>query len=356
MLSDPALVAKVTGTGAAPPVSLASPIVAVIIPSYRVTAHILDVIARIGAECHHIIVVDDCCPDGSGDFVEAHCSDARVAVLRNERNLGVGGAVMAGYRAAMSSGADILIKIDGDGQMAPELISRFIHPITHNLADYTKGNRFYDLRQVSAMPAARLFGNAVLSFMSKFSTGYWDIFDPTNGYTALHARVAANLPLERISNRYFFESDILFRLNTLRAVVVDIPMAARYADEVSNLRISKVFAEFLRGHLRNFSKRILYNYFLRDLSAASMQLVTGACLLAFGSIYGLIGWHDSSSSGVATPPGTVMLAALPVLVGIQLLLGFLASDMQSVPKTPIHPLLFDPQKDRPDVLRENQHS
>lgn len=324
-----------------PPVPPSSPVVAVIIPSYRVTAHIADVISRIGPECHHIFVVDDCCPDRSGEFVEANCHDPRITVLRNERNLGVGGAVMAGYRAAIERRADILIKIDGDGQMPPELISRFIHPIAQNLADYAKGNRFYDLRQVSAMPRVRLFGNAVLSFMSKFSTGYWDIFDPTNGYTALHARVAAHLPLERVSNRYFFESDLLFRLSTLRAVVVDIPMAARYGDEVSHLRISKVFTEFFFGHFANFLKRVMYNYFLRDLSAASFQLILGILMLGFGVIYGLSEWHASSASGVPTSSGAVMLAALPVLLGIQLLLGFLTSDIQSVPRTPIHPSLFD---------------
>jgi glycosyltransferase involved in cell wall biosynthesis len=333
--------ASVPGTPISTVAGTESPVVAVIIPSYRVTAHIANVISRIGPECHQIFVVDDCCPDRSGDFVEANCHDPRIRIVRNEQNLGVGGAVMVGYREAIMQGADILIKIDGDGQMTPELISRFVYPIANRMADYTKGNRFYDLRQVSSMPALRLFGNAVLSFMSKFSTGYWDIFDPTNGYTALHARVAAHLPLERVSQRYFFESDLLFRLNTLRAVVVDIPMAACYADEISNLKISRIFTEFLVGHIRNFFKRILYNYFLRDLSAGSMQLVIGICLLGFGVIYGLSEWYVSATSGTPTSSGTVMLAGLPVLLGIQLLLGFLTSDIQSVPKTPIHPSLFD---------------
>lgn len=325
--------------------STSETVVAVIIPCYRVTQHIVDVLSRIGPECHRIFVVDDCCPDHSGDFVEENCHDPRISVVRNQQNLGVGGAVMAGYKAAMAQGADILVKIDGDGQMPPELISRFISPIVEKRADYTKGNRFYDLRQVSAMPPIRLFGNAVLSFMSKFSTGYWDIFDPTNGYTALHARVAAHLPLDRISARYFFESDMLFRLSTLRAHVVDVPMRARYGDETSHLKISKIFTEFLLGHAGNFLKRVVYNYFLRDLSAASFQLIAGLVLLAFGTVYGASAWYTSSTNGMATSSGTVMLSALPVLLGIQLLLGFLASDVQAVPRIPIHPSLTDPPED-----------
>lgn len=320
------------------------PIVAAVIPCYKVSRHIADVIKRIGPECHQIYVVDDCCPENSGQYVRDNCSDPRLRILRNPRNLGVGGAVMAGYKAALEQGADILVKIDGDGQMPPELLGRFIAPILDGTADYTKGNRFYDLAMVRAMPPLRIFGNAVLSFMSKFSSGYWDVFDPTNGYTALHGRVAAHLPFDRISNRYFFESDMLFRLNTLRAMVVDIPMTARYNDEVSNLKVSHVFGEFLAGHARNFAKRIFYNYFLRDLSAASLQLLFGMLLMTFGTTYGLLKWF--SNPGDLASAGTVMLAALPIMLGLQLVLAFLMWDMQSVPRLPIHLRLSDD----PDVV------
>ncbi|QCU72410.1 glycosyltransferase family 2 protein [Luteimonas yindakuii] len=324
----------------------ADPRVAVVIPSYRVTRHVLDVIARIGKECQLIFVVDDACPDGSGQYVLNHCKDPRVRVVRNPKNLGVGGAVMTGYRAALAEGAEILVKIDGDGQMPPELLGRFIRPILDGQADYTKGNRFYDLSMVRSMPKIRLLGNAGLSFMSKASSGYWDIFDPTNGYTAIHARVAAHLPYGRISERYFFESDLLFRLNTLRAVVIDIPMVARYRDEVSNLRISRILGDFLFGHLRNFGKRLFYNYFLRDMSAASMQLLFGLLLVAGGVGYGAFKWLIQD--GAPATAGTVMLAALPIILGLQMLLAFLMWDMQSVPRLPIGSRL-PPDPDSLDV-------
>lgn len=324
-------------------------VVAVIIPSYRVVPQVGDVIRRIGPECHLIYVVDDACPDGAGDYVLRECTDPRVRVLRHAVNRGVGAAVMTGYQAAIRDGATILVKVDGDGQMPPELMQRFVRPIRDGLADYTKGNRFYDLGLVKSMPAVRLFGNTVLSFMAKFSTGYWDIFDPTNGYTAIHARVAAHLPLERISNRYFFETDMLYRLNILRAVVVDIPMAARYGEETSSLQISRIFGEFLWKHARNFFKRIFYNYFLRDLSAASLQLVMGLLLCTAGTAYGLAQWYASSQTGITTPAGTVMLAALPIMLGIQLLLAFLSFDTQAVPKMPIFPRLAE-SPDRAEPL------
>jgi len=310
--------------------------VAVVIPCYKVKQHILGLIGRIGPECARIYAVDDCCPEGSGDFVRDNCQDPRVTVLQNAVNLGVGGAVMTGYQAAIADGMDIIVKVDGDGQMDPVLIPDFIAPIWAGEADYTKGNRFFNLEEISAMPKARLFGNAALSFMTKLSSGYWDLFDPTNGYTAIHREVAQKLPFHKISRRYFFETDMLFRLNTLRAVVVDIPMDAKYGDEVSNLKISNIVGEFLVKHTRNFAKRIFYNYYLRDMSLASIELPMGILMMLAGIIFGSYHWIASLERGSATPAGTVMLAAIPLLIGLQFVLAFIAHDISSVPHRAIH--------------------
>jgi dolichol-phosphate mannosyltransferase len=313
--------------------------IAVVIPSFRVRRHILDVIGRIGPEVAAIYVVDDRCPEESGRFVSEQCTDPRVRVVFHAENQGVGGAVMSGYQSAIADGHDILVKVDGDGQMDPSLIPAIVSPLLAGEADYTKGNRFYHLDEIHKMPTIRLFGNAALSFMSKISTGYWSVFDPTNGYTAIHAKVASHLPMEKISKRYFFETDMLFRLNTLRAAVVDVPMDAVYGDEESNLKISKILPEFLAKHLRNTLKRIFYNYYLRDMSIASLQLPLGILLMTFGTFFGLMHWIQSSSANIPTTAGTVMLAALPVLAGMHLLLAFLSTDVSNQPQRPIHKLL-----------------
>ena len=313
--------------------------VAVVIPSYRVTRHIVDVLAGLPEWVWRIYVVDDRCPEGSGALVQAECRDPRVVVLMNPVNLGVGGAVMAGYAQAAADGADIIVKMDGDGQMDPALLPSFVAPIAAGEADYTKGNRFYDLTQIGQMPRVRIFGNAGLSFMTKISSGYWDLFDPTNGYTAIHARVVEKLPVDKISRRYFFETDILFRLNTLRAVVVDVPMDAKYGDEESGLKIGRILFDFLSKHVRNTFKRVFYNYFLRDMSLATIELVGGLILVAGGLVAGAWFWIDASTMGVPTSAGRVMLSALPVILGLQLLLGFIAFDIASVPRRAIHRLL-----------------
>ena len=310
--------------------------VAVIIPSYKVSKYILSVIESIGPEVSRIYVVDDACPEKTGSVVKDQCKDGRVVVILHEKNCGVGGAVMTGYQQAIADGYDVLVKLDGDGQMDASLIKELVNPILEGEADYTKGNRFFDLEQIHQMPTIRIVGNALLSLMTKLSSGYWNLFDPTNGYTAIHSSVVKRLPLSKISNRYFFETDILFRLNTIRAVVADVPMDAIYGDETSNLKISKILGEFLTKHVRNFVKRIFYNYYLRDLSIASIELPLGILLFGFGLIFGTWQWINSTHLGIATPSGTVMLAALPVIIGLQFLLGFLAYDISSVPKRPIH--------------------
>ena len=310
--------------------------IAVVVPSYRVREHILSVLADIGAEVGSIYVVDDACPDDSGRLVEESCKDPRVRVIRHAINEGVGAATMTGYRAAIADGASVIVKVDGDGQMPASLIPLLAAPILAGEADYVKGNRFYDLRSLHEMPTLRILGNAALSFFNKLSSGYWGLFDPTNGFTAIHARVAGALPLERISRRFFFESDLLFRLNVLRAVVREIPMDAHYGDERSNLRVGWAVGEFAFKHTRNVLKRIFYSYFLRNFSVASAELVFGILLIAFGMIFGAIGWQASIVSGRPATSGTVMLAALPVMLGVQFLTAFFAYDMQDVPRTPIH--------------------
>ncbi|RUL73097.1 glycosyltransferase family 2 protein [Dyella choica] len=313
--------------------------IAVVIPAYKVRSHVMGVISDIGSEVDLIYVVDDCCPEGSGHYVQSQCRDSRVRVIFNEQNLGVGGAVMAGYRQAVTDGASIIIKIDGDGQMDPKIAMSFALPIANGDADYTKGNRFFDLQNIQRMPRIRIFGNAVLSLLTKLSTGYWNIFDPTNGYTAVHASIVKLLPLEKISKRYFFETDMLFRLGTFRAVVRDIPMDAKYEDEVSNLKISKVLGEFLVKHVVIFLKRIFYSYYLRDMSLASLELPIGLGMFIIGGGFGISRWIRSVETGIPASAGTAVIASMLLIVGLQLILGFLSYDIENSPSQALHPIL-----------------
>lgn len=305
---------------------------AVVIPCYKVTKQIRDVIAKIGANIHLIYVVDDYCPDNSGDYVKQHSQDNRIKILHNPVNLGVGGAVINGYHAAIADGADIVIKLDGDGQMDPDLINRLIKPITAGDADYVKGNRFYSLNDFENMPRVRLFGNAILGLVTKVSSGYWSIYDPTNGFTAIHRIALSRLNLDKISNGYFFETDMLINLGGIGARVMDMPMKSVYANEKSNLSIKSIIKEFFKKHCKSIAKRLILTYIFRDFSVGSLNLIFGLILTTFGIIWGSVYWIDSIQTSISASTGTIMIAVLTIILGFQLLLSFLSFDINNEPR------------------------
>lgn len=313
--------------------------IAVVIPCYRVSAKIGSVLAQIPPNVSSIYCIDDACPDKSGDHIERTSGDPRVKVLFHSSNQGVGGAVVSGFEQALSDGAEVIVKIDGDGQMDPRLLPLFTMPILNGEADYTKGNRFFWIGNVEGMPPIRILGNGILSFLTKLSTGYWNIFDPTNGYVAIHSSVLRAMPYKKVCKGFFFETDLLYQLSSIQAVVKDVPMTARYEDEQSNLSIRKVAGPFLRGHLRNLVRRILYTYYLRDFNLASLELLIGSLLFVFGVSFSALEWIRSILTGLSATAGTVMIGGLSIMVGVQMLLGALNYDMQRVPRSPLHPML-----------------
>ena len=310
----------------------------VVIPCYKVRAHIARVVAQTPAWVAGIICVDDACPDRSGEFITRELTDPRLVVITLPENQGVGGATLAGYAEAIARGARVLVKVDGDDQMDLAFLPALVAPILLGEADYAKGNRFSSQSHLKGMPGVRVFGNTGLSFAAKLSTGYWDIFDPTNGFTAIHADVAEILLSRPIARRFFFETDLLYHLGALRAVVRDVPMPSRYADEVSNLKVGSTILPFAGRHLRNWARRIVGQYFMRDFNIATLEMLFGAASILFGIAYGLA-WVAIRQPGQAASAGWVMGAALPIIIGVQLLLQAINFDVTHTPSRPIHPYL-----------------
>ena len=325
--------------------------VAVVIPAYRAAAQIAGVLRGIPDFVSWIVVVEDCSPDATAAIVEAESRrDPRIRLLRHEENQGVGGAVLTGYAEAHRLGAEIVVKMDSDGQMDPAQLPALIGPIVRGEADYTKGNRYLHARQLRSMPLARRIGNLGLSFLTKLASGYWNIFDPTNGYTAIHAALIPLLNTEGIGRRYFFESSMLLELSLLRAAVRDVCIPARYGEETSNLSIAKTLRQFPLALAKGFCRRIWIQYFVRDFSIASLYAIAALALLVSGAVFGTIHWLSSAQDGVATPTGTVMLAVLPVLLGIQLLLQAVSLDIQNQPTHCLHDDALGNQEAEPVVL------
>ena len=308
----------------------------VVIPAYRTEKEILAVLQGIPAFIRHIIVVDDASPDSSADLVTAAAKkNRRILLVRHAKNQGVGGAMVTGFKKALELGAEIVIKLDGDGQMDPQYIPALITPLITGEADYAKGNRFRDFDALRQMPIVRRIGNLGLSFLTKAATGYWNIFDPTNGYFAIRAEMLAQLSLDRIDKGYYFETSMLSRLYLRDAFVQDVTIPARYRNEVSSLSIRRVLFEFPYKLTRTLIKRIILKYFIFDFSMMSIYLLTGIPLLLFGLIFGITKWIQYAELGIAAPTGTVILPTLSVILAIQILLSAIEIDLNAAPRKAI---------------------
>jgi glycosyltransferase involved in cell wall biosynthesis len=310
------------------------PRVAVAIPAYRAATTVERVLKGIPAWVERIYVVDDGSPDETPARVQA-CGNPKVRLLVHKVNRGVGGAMVTGYTQALADGFDICVKMDADDQMDPTLLANLVAPLLAGRADYAKGNRFHDADALGGMPLVRKVGNAGLSFLIKAASGHWHVFDPTNGYTAIHRTALSAIDLRKVHPRYFFESSMLCMLRRIGAVVEDVPMPARYGDEVSSLSVRRTLFEFPILLLRQALRRLLFQYFVADFNTVSLFLVAGLPLVAFGALFGAYHWIDSYRREVLTPTGTVMVAALPLILGFQLLLQALVLDVQSRPARPL---------------------
>jgi dolichol-phosphate mannosyltransferase len=307
-----------------------------VIPCYRVEHEILSVISSLPDIFKYIIVIDDASPDQTAAIVTKTArKDSRIIFIRHEKNLGVGGAMKSGFQKALELGSQIVVKIDGDGQMDMENLPSLLLPLIDGQADYTKGNRFRDYQALQKMPVIRRIGNTGLSFLTKAATGYWNIFDPTNGYVAIRSSVLAKLPLDRIDPTYFFETSMLANLYLLGAVVKDITMPARYQGERSNLSIRKTLFEFPSKLLKTYLRRLILRHLIYDFSMATIYAFAGLPLLLFGLVFGITKWIDYSGRGIPAPTGTVMLPTLSVLLGIQFLIAAIEIDLRSTPDAPL---------------------
>ncbi len=309
-------------------------IVSVVIPCYNVSRHIQKVVAELPAEIDWIITVNDCSKDDTKDILHRLSElNKKVIVIDHEVNGGVGSAMLTGFKKSIELNCDITVKIDGDNQMDSSYIPYLLKPIIENKADYTKGNRFRDFKALNQMPALRRFGNLGLSFLIKAASGYWNIFDPNNGFVAINNEMLKAINLNKIHKRYFFESSMLIELYLSDAVVQEVPMKARYGDEVSHLSLTRTLLGFPPKLLKAFIRRIILKYFLFDFNIASLYILFGAPLFIIGLVYGIVNFIEYGSSHTPAPTGTVVIPTLLIIMGFQLLLSATSFDITNYPKT-----------------------
>jgi len=303
----------------------------VIIPAYNVEAHLVGVLRGIPAFVDAVTVVDDGSTDGTAQAAKS-VGDPRVTVLQSPTNEGVGGAMARGFQQALTQGEGIIVKMDGDGQMDAADLPRLLDPIVDGRSDYAKGNRFLRSRELDIMPRARLAGNFVLTFLTKLASGYWNVFDPQNGYLAISSGTLRLLDLDRLSRRYFFENDMLIHLNIFDARVRDVAMPSRYGAERSSMRLDRILCSFPFHLFRGYWYRFYRKHVLRDFSPVALFMLTGLPLLAWGTGFGMYTWGQSWLHNQFASTGTVMLSVLPFLVGFELVLQALVLEIRDTPR------------------------
>ena len=312
--------------------------IGVVIPAFRAEATIADVLRAIPASVQHVFVVDDASGDGTALVAES-LGDPRLHVLRHQTNRGVGGAMKTGYAAALQAGCDVVVKMDADGQMDPAHLADLVRPLLLGEAGYAKGNRLFSLDASRAMPRRRLLGNLFLSIATKAVSGYWNLLDSTNGYTAVRADVVRRLDLQKVQERYFFETSMLVELHLLRVPVRDVLMPARYRGERSSMRLLPISLEFGVRLVGALLRRLWLEYVVFDFRPASAFAAAGLLLTGFGGTFGGYRWYRSIADQREASAGTVMVAALPFLLGVQLLLQAVVLDIGEVHNfSPLPPL------------------
>jgi len=321
------------------PTSLSRPKIAVVLPCYRVREKIVAVVESLIDRVDYIFVVDDKCPENSGQWLTGHCQHPSIQILFHDTNQGVGGAMITGYEAALKTDAEVIVKMDGDGQMDSRFLARLIAPLVAGKADFAKGNRFFDLRALRAMPLARRIGNFGLTLLTKAASGFWHLSDPTNGYFALRRGVLGLVNFHLLDRRYFFEISLLVQLNVVRAVAVDVPIPAIYADENSSLNPLRALFSFPGKLLAGFIHRIWWRYFIYDINIVSVFLVAGLLMFVGGGVFGASRWSANVEVGINQSAGTVALAMLPMLLGFQMLLQAMVLDVMDKPVQPISDIL-----------------
>ena len=304
--------------------------IGVVIRAYNEERQIETVLQTMPDFIDSIIVVDDCSTDATAARCEAWKSSLgdRLTVIRHPHNVGVGGATVTGHRKALEQNLDVIVVMDGDGQMDPGDLTLLIEPLVSGQADFSKGNRLFSGRAWQKTPKVRYLGNAVLSLLTKVASGYWHVADSQAGYTAITRRALASLDLDRLHPRYPFENSMLIQLNIGGWRVRDVHLEPRYGiGEKSSMRILSVIPDLSALLFRGFFDRMFQKYVIRDFHPLVFFYGIGTVLVVAGFALGVVEVaHRILSGHVAS--ASVVLVALLIISGLQLLLFAMWFDME----------------------------
>lgn len=304
--------------------------IGIVVPSYNEGELIQKTINGIPAFVDEIVAIDDKSTDDTNKkLLSLKKTNKKLIVITHKKNTGVGGSIIDGYKKLLDDKIDIVAVMAGDNQMDPYYLPSLLDKLIVENFDMAKGNRFMHANQLRSMPVYRFVGNIFVTFLTKLASGYWSIFDSWNGYVASKTTALRLIDFEKIKKRYDFEISMLINLNIVGAKVVDVPIPAVYGTEISDLKTFKVLPSLLRTFFLGFWKRVFYKYIFFNTHPVAVFLLLGLPLQLIGIIIGM--WSILVSGGHPTA-STTLLAVIPFILGFQLVLTAIITDIQNEPK------------------------
>ena len=302
--------------------------VAVVVPAYDEETLVVETLRGIPEFVDRVYVVDDASRDGTGERA-GDLGDARVEVIRHERNAGVGAAIVTGYRRALEEGVDVTCVMAADNQMDPAELHELVEPVARGEVEYAKANRLVSGEAWKIIPRTRYLGNAVLSLLTKIASGYWHVADSQAGYTAISRDALERLDLDQVYPRYGFPNDMLVHLNVQNARVRDVPSRPIYhVGEESGIRLRSVVPRISWLLFKAFWWRLGQKYVIRDFHPLVFFYVFGVLMTVAGFLLGVIE-VVLRIAGNQIPAATIVLVAVLLIAGIQLTLFAMWFDMEA---------------------------
>ncbi|WP_256687768.1 glycosyltransferase [Halococcus qingdaonensis] len=319
--------------------------VGVVIPAHNEEAFVGRVIETLPAYVDRVYAVDDCSTDDTWAEIQRHAERANrsrreettladggatfegvVEPIRHETNHGRGGATKTGYRHALDDDIDVVAVMDADGQMNPDMLARIVEPVAEGWADYAKGTRLLH-RDRKQMSNWRFFGNSLLTYLTKISSGYWGMSDPQNGFTAISGDALARIDIDGLYDDYGFLNDMLTTLNIHQFRVADVSHPAVYGEEQSGIRYSTFVPRLSVLLARNFVRRLVARYVIHDFHPLILLYSAGIASTIGGALGGLFTLGTLIDSGVGFVQGALSLLLL--IVGVIAIAIGMAYDLET---------------------------
>lgn len=311
--------------------------VGVVVPAYNEEENIENVIQTLPSFVDRVYAIDDASTDQTWENinrcvtrtekkkVERSIADggvdraSRVVPVKHEENQGAGGAVKTGYALALSDEMDVTVVMDGDGQMDPDDLERIIEPVVTGEVTYAKGNRLFFRQDREQMSRWRLFGNSILTMLTRISSGYWELADPQNGYTAISLDGLRTVPFDRLYDSYGFLNHLLISLNVNDEPIADVAHRAVYGDETSGIRYSTFIPGLSVLLFRGFIDRLVQSYLVRRFHPLVACYGVGTFAVTVGALGGLYAIRSPAVDGFLggmTSLIVVLIGGLLVILGL----------------------------------------